>query len=95
MQSLTKQEKWLDAFNLSKKALALAAVDETEITYSLTIEQINSLRDIALRIFDHKSNSVEDALALMKIALSHRPHGPLIKNKVEQWAALLKSTVNE
>lgn len=84
-----------DASRAVEDALELGLKIDSDITYSLTDEQINSLRDIALRIFDHKSNSVEDALALMKIALSHRPHGPLIKNKVEQWSALLKSTVNE
>ena len=84
-----------DASSAVEDALELGLKINANITYSLTEEQINSLRDIALRIFDHKSNTIKDALALMKIALSHRPHGHLIKNKVEQWSALLESTENE
>lgn len=84
-----------DASSAVEDALECCLKIDTNIAYSLTKEQINSLRDIALRIFDHKSNSIEDALALMKIALSHSPHGPLIKNKVEQWSALLEPTENE
>ena len=59
---------------------------------SLAEEHIDSVRDIALRIFEHRPHSVEDALSLMQIALSHRPNGPLIKTKVEQWSALLPQT---
>jgi hypothetical protein len=84
-----------EASSAVEDALELGLKIDADITYSLTNEQINSLKDIALRIFDHKSSSVEDALALMKIALSYRPHGPLIKNKVEQWSALLESAENE
>lgn len=83
-----------DACSAVEDALDLGLKINANITYSLTEEQINSLRDIALRIFDNKSNSTEDALALMKIALSHRPHGPLIKNKVEQWSTMLKPSEN-
>lgn len=84
-----------EARSAVEDALELGLKIDANITYSLTEEQMNSLRDIALRIFDHKSDSIEDALALMKIALSHRPNGPLIKNKVEQWSAILKSSENE
>lgn len=81
-----------DVGSAVEDALELGLKINANITYSLTEEQVNSLRDIALRIFDHESNSIEDALVLMKIALSHRPHGPLIKKKVQQWSALLKSS---
>lgn len=84
-----------EARSAVEDTLELGLKIDANITYSLTEEQMNSLRDIALRIFDHKSDSIEDALALMKIALSHRPNGPLIKNKVEQWSAILKSSENE
>ena len=84
-----------DARTAVEDAFQLGLTIDANTVDSLTDEQINSLRDIALRIFDHKSNSIEDALALMKIALSQRPNGPLIKNKVEQWSALLKPKPNE
>ena len=84
-----------EARSAVEDTLELGLKIDANITYSLTEEQMNSLRDIALRIFDHKSDSIEDALALMKIALSHRPNGPLIKYKVEQWSAILKSSENE
>ena len=84
-----------DASSAVEDSLDCALKINSNITYSLSEEQINCLRDIALRIFDQKSNSIEDALALMNIALSFRPHGPLIKNKVEQWSALLEPKENE
>lgn len=84
-----------DASSAVEDLLECALKIDGEIIRSLSEEQINSLRDIALRIFDQKSNSIEDALALMNIALSFRPHGPLIKNKVAQWSALLEPAENE
>ena len=84
-----------EAINAVEDALELGLKIDANIISSLTEEQINSLRDIALRIFNRKSNYIEDALSLMKIALNHRPHGPLVKNKVEQWSAILKSSENE
>ena len=84
-----------DASSAVEDSLECALRINAKIVYTLSEEQINSLRDIALRIFDQKSNSIEDALVLMKIALGNRPHGPLIKNKVAQWSALLEPTKNE
>ena len=84
-----------DASSAVEDLVECALKINAKITYSLSEEQINSLIDIALRIFDQKSNSIEDALALMNIALSFRPHGPLIKNKVAQWSALLEPKENE
>jgi len=84
-----------DAISAVEDVLELGLKINANITYSLTEEQINSLRDIALRIFDHKSNSVEDAIALMEIALCHRPDGPLIQNKLKEWSATLESSENE
>lgn len=84
-----------DAMNAVEDALDFGLKINANITSSLTEEQINSLRDIALRLYDLNTHSIEDALALMKIALNHRPHGPLIKNKVEQWSAILNSSENE
>ena len=53
------------------------------------------LRDVALRIYNKNPAAIEDALALMKIALRFRPHGPHIKDKVAQWSALLEPTEND
>lgn len=84
-----------DASRAVEDSAEYALKIKANTTYSLSEEQINSLRDIALRIFDQKTNSIEDALALMNIALSCRPYGPLIKNKMAQWSALLEPTENE
>jgi hypothetical protein len=62
---------------------------------SLDQSSVNEVRDAALRLFDKDPGAIEDALALMKIAHKHRPNGPLIKGKVEQWSALLDSSENE
>lgn len=75
--------------------LGLGLKISAKVTTSLTEEQIDSLRDIALRLYDRNPNYVKDALALMKIALNHRPHGPLIKSKVEQWSAISNAPGNE
>lgn len=63
--------------------------------YVLNGQEIDSLRDIALRL--HASNSAlrEDALSLMKIALKSRPMGNLIKKKVERWSSELGSLEDE
>ena len=53
---------------------------------------VDILRDVALRLYNNDPSAIEDALALMKIAHKHRPHGPVIKAKVEQWSALLNSS---
>lgn len=84
-----------DAMNAVEDALEFGLKMNLNITPSLSEEQINSLRDIALRIYDVGASTRKDALALMKIALNHRPQGALIKNKVEQWSAILNSSDNE
>lgn len=84
-----------DAKKAVEDALEFGLRLNTNTTSSLTDEQINSLRDIALRIYEFGGNFREDALTIMKIALTHRPQGSLIKNKVEQWSAILKVSKNQ
>ena len=62
---------------------------------SLDDRSIDNLRDIALRMYDNNPDAIEDALALMKIALTQRPQGRLIKDKVAQWSNVLGSSRNE
>ena len=84
-----------DAMNAVEDAIEFGFSINANISPSLTEAQINSLRDIALRLYDRNPNSIEDALALMKIALNHRPHGAPIKSKVKQWSAILNKSKNE
>lgn len=83
------------AMKAVEDAIELGMNFESSTTPSLADDQINSLRDVALRIFDREPNSIEDALTLMKIALNQRPNGPLIRAKVEQWSTILESSNNE
>ena len=58
----------------------------------LNNSSVDFLRDVALRLYNENPAAIKDALALMNIALRFRPHGPVIKNKVAQWSALLERT---
>lgn len=45
--------------------------------------------------YHSNADSIEDALALMRIAHKQRPHGTFIKNKVEEWSDILNKSKNE
>lgn len=63
--------------------------------FSLSDLQINSLRDISLRLYENNPNSISDSLALMKIALIFRPDGSIIKSKIKEWSDKLNSKNDE
>lgn len=58
----------------------------------LSHDEVNTLRDLALRIELGDNLSIQDALSLMRIAQSSRPDGPLIGKKISQWEALESHT---
>jgi len=76
-------------------ALELGLSINKAITPTIAEDHINSLRDIALRLYDRNPDSIEDALTIMKIALQYRPHGNLIKDKVQEWSSILGSRPNQ
>ena len=95
-----KKEKWLNSETEQPASLDNDLCRElgTSIRQAIIpLEQssVDILKDVALRLYKNDRGAIEDALALMKIALKHRPNGPLIKAKVEQWSALLDSSGNE
>ena len=53
--------------------------------------QVDSLRDIALKIEAGDACDLSDALALMEIALKHRPNGGLIRKKHGAWSEQLRT----
>jgi len=57
-------------------------------------EDVDLLRDTALKIQSGMHLNLSDALALMQIALRNRPDGPLINEKVKDWTEQLKSGSN-
>ena len=58
---------------------------------SLTKKQIDSLREIALHLYNENDDYLEFSLVLMKIALSQRPDGKLIREKVKEWSKNLEN----
>ncbi|WP_339113244.1 hypothetical protein [Thioclava sp. GXIMD2076] len=50
-------------------------------------EAVDRLRNIALRAYNNQRLNKADALFLMKLAQSGRPHGKLINEKVKEWEA--------
>ncbi len=65
-----------------------------DVVSSLTEDEINLIRDIALAIYSKRPLSVSDALQLMKVALNHKPNGSLIKRKVNEWSLEIKTNTN-
>lgn len=55
-------------------------------TNSIKDAEINILRDVALKFESAQTLDQEEALSLMKIAARHRPNGPLIVRKIEEWS---------
>ncbi|MEM6415970.1 MAG: hypothetical protein AAF720_15080 [Pseudomonadota bacterium] len=63
--------------------------DGLELTFKhLMDNDVNMLRDLALKYESGKLVSKDDALALMTLALRGRPHGTLIKQKVFEWGSV-------
>ena len=92
-----RKEKWVDG-EAEKSAILENEVCEElgtrirELNKPLDNSSINNLRNVALRLYNKNPERIEDALVLMKIALSYRPHGRIIKNKVEEWSAILDAS---
>ena len=71
---------------------ALLPILQPEPTSSLLGSDADHLRDIAVKIEQGTAPSLQDAAALMNLALRARPKGQLIRKKVEDYAARLKQT---
>lgn len=78
--------------NAIEDALEFGLKLNANISLTLSDEEINLLRDIAVHLYKLNPRSAEDALNLMKIAHRLRPDGKNIKNKVEQWSAQLNAS---
>ncbi|WP_138464233.1 hypothetical protein [Poseidonocella sp. HB161398] len=59
------------------------------VAATLRDRDADALRDIASKIARGDGTSLEDALALMKLARRARPNGPHIARMVEEWSARL------
>jgi hypothetical protein len=51
---------------------------------ALSREEVDMLRDLAVRLFDTKAVSKKEAIALLKIAQRARPSGNFIQTKIEE-----------
>jgi hypothetical protein len=54
----------------------------------------NYLRDIAVKIEQKNEPTLQDALALMRLAKRARPNGPFICQKIDEWNLRLNEIAN-
>jgi len=86
-----KKEDWVDDNKIQALDTAIVrGLGESILNLtrtSLDGEELNDLRDIALRLYDMSPALAKDALTLMRIVSRARPKGPLIQQKIEEWTS--------
>lgn len=85
-----------EKFSFSQKQLEiLIAAVALRLNDGLKAEDAYLLRDIALKIEKNDDMELSDALALMSVAQRANPHGPFIRDKVEQYRSNISARVSD
>ena len=88
----TTSDAGSERFELSAQQLDVLIQGVSEkINNSILDRDVNELRDLAFKIEKGDTPSLADALVLMRLALRGRPHGSVIRQKVEEYEAAVSA----
>ncbi len=81
-------------FSNPQLEVTAAAIRSSMLGLTLQKDDVDRLRDTAMRIERREELGLEDGLFLMRLALAARPNGPAIRKKVEAWEKALRLSEN-